>query len=149
MDTIHRNTNWPDVEKFVPMHSETYPFISPSGADLCGRSVCIFGASRGIGRTTAIRFAVAGASMIAIAARSPLEEVENAIHAAASAAGRPRPRVLCPPGTDIVIDASVEAAAKAYVQRESDHKLCHFQRLPRRYQVLVSQDHILSHETSI
>lgn len=113
MDSINRETNWPEVERFVPTHSDTYPFISLSDTYLTGRSVCIFGASRGIGRSTAIRFAVAGASTIIIAARSSLDEVEKAIYAAASNIRAERPRVLCLPGTDISDEASVGAAAKA------------------------------------
>ena len=54
------------------IHNDTYPFIDPANKDLSGRSVLITGASKGIGRSTALSFARAGASNIAIAARSSL-----------------------------------------------------------------------------
>lgn len=54
----------------------------------------ISGASKGIGRATAIAFAQAGASAIAIAARSALDAIEVAILDAARTAGHPAPKVL-------------------------------------------------------
>ena len=68
------------------MHHETYHTIDASQWNLKGKVVFITGASRGIGRSTAIPFARAGVSGIAIGARSTeaLEEVENAVIRAAS-----------------------------------------------------------------
>src|SRR3569833_1178667 len=82
-------TNWPQVAKFVNTHNDTYPSISPEKANLSGKSVLITGASKGIGKATACRFAAAGCSRIAIAARSSLSEVEEAIQ---SAAGEQKPQ---------------------------------------------------------
>jgi len=90
-----RITNWLAVAGFVPTsHPEPYSFISPSNADLTGKSVFISGASRGIGRATAISFSRAGASRIAIAARTDLQTLEAELYAAAREAGRSKPQVL-------------------------------------------------------
>ncbi|GJE95872.1 SDR family oxidoreductase [Phanerochaete sordida] len=72
----------------VEARHDIYPTIDPSAAfsskALKGKSVFITGASRGIGRTTAVVFAKAGAN-VAIAARSgsKLDETKAAILAAA------------------------------------------------------------------
>lgn len=52
------------------------------------------GASKGIGRETAISFARAGATQIAILARSDLQDVEKTVKAMAKEAGREEPKVL-------------------------------------------------------
>jgi NAD(P)-dependent dehydrogenase (short-subunit alcohol dehydrogenase family) len=104
-----------DVINFVTTHNDTYPAISPSNANLSGRSVFITGASKGVGKTTAIRYAMAGCSKIAIAARSPLAEVEKEVKAAAAAAGRPEPQVLAL-HVDITSDESVKTAADKVAQ---------------------------------
>lgn len=93
-------------------HHDTYPLISPANADLSGKSVLITGASKGVGRATAIRFAMAGCSKIALAARSPLSEVEKEAKAAAAAAGWPEPQMLAL-DMDVTLEESVmEAAAR-------------------------------------
>ena len=74
--------------------NDTYPFISPSKADLSGRHVLITGGSKGIGRAIAISFAQAGASAIALLARSPLDETVKFVRKAASDVGRPEPKIL-------------------------------------------------------
>jgi len=56
--------------------------------------VLITGASKGIGRATAIAFAQAGASAIIIAARSSLNDVKVSILDAAKTAGHPAPQIL-------------------------------------------------------
>jgi FlaA1/EpsC-like NDP-sugar epimerase len=61
---------WLQVRDFVTNHHDTYPFIDPTKANLSGKSVLITGASKGIGKATAISFAKAGCPKIAIAARS-------------------------------------------------------------------------------
>lgn len=94
------------------VHSDTYAAISPSTANLTGKTVFISGASKGIGRSIAISYAQAGASNIVIGARSSLSSVEDAIKAAATEAKRPAPKVLCL-NLDVTSVESVSAAAKA------------------------------------
>ncbi|OCL06762.1 oxidoreductase-like protein [Glonium stellatum] len=80
---------------FTPnTHSDTYPFIDPTKHNLSGKSALVTGASKGIGRSTALSFARAGASNIAIAARSSLSVVAEEIRKAAKAANRHIPNVL-------------------------------------------------------
>lgn len=94
------------------VHNDTYPAIDPTtlNPSLEGRAVFISGASRGIGYSIAISYARAGASYIAIGARSDLTALVSEIAAAAQAAGRPEPKVL-PLKLDATERASVEAAA--------------------------------------
>jgi NAD(P)-dependent dehydrogenase (short-subunit alcohol dehydrogenase family) len=78
-----------------PVHHDTYAEIDPATkSNLKGKSVFISGASKGVGRATALSYAKAGASQIAIAARSPLSSLESEIANAAKAAGKPAPQVL-------------------------------------------------------
>lgn len=98
------------------VHSDTYPAIDPIKADLSGKAVFISGASRGLGKATAISFARAGASFIAISARSDLCAVEAELKAAAAGCGRKEPQTLrlrC----DVADADSVEDAA-ARIERE-------------------------------
>lgn len=67
------------------------------------------GASRGIGRATAISFARAGASAIAIGSRSSQDETEQAILEAASQSGHPTPQIL-QIHLDVADEESVAAA---------------------------------------
>ena len=76
------------------MHNDTYPAIDSSKADLHGKSVFISGASKGIGRSTALSFAKAGASVIAIGARSDMTALEKDIKEAATSVGKDAPMVL-------------------------------------------------------
>ncbi|KAK4542411.1 hypothetical protein LTR36_006868 [Oleoguttula mirabilis] len=97
---------------FTPtIHSDTYDYINPEQFDLTGRAVLITGASKGIGRDTAISFAKAGASFIAIGARSSLDTLKGEIEAAAQRAGKQAPRVLALQ-LDVSDNANVEQAAK-------------------------------------
>jgi NAD(P)-dependent dehydrogenase (short-subunit alcohol dehydrogenase family) len=52
----------------ITLHHDTYPFIAASkfAGILIGKVVLITGASRGIGRDTALAFAAAGASVAAL-----------------------------------------------------------------------------------
>ena len=102
---------------FTPtVHKDTYSAIAPSQWDLSGKVVFITGASRGIGRNTAISFARAGASGIIIGARSTgaLEDAEKAVlNAAKQARGQAKiPKVLRLK-LDMTDETSVHAAAKA------------------------------------
>lgn len=101
------------------VHSDTYPAIDPTAhpkEKLAGRAVFVSGASRGIGKAIAVSFARAGASKIAITGRGDLSAVADEVKAAARAAGRGEPAVLCVE-LEVSSQASVEAAA-ALVGRE-------------------------------
>lgn len=76
------------------VHSETYPAIDPTKTCFSGKAIYVSGASRGIGREIALSFAKAGASFIAVSARSSLAEVEKDIKQAAVKAGRKEPQTL-------------------------------------------------------
>lgn len=76
------------------VHNDTYPAISPLNFDLTSRAVFITGATRGLGQAMAVSFARAGASKIAIAARSDASETVEAVKAAAKEAGKPEPQIL-------------------------------------------------------
>lgn len=110
-DLSLRETNWLAVASYVSAHKDTYPFIDPAKADLTGKSVLITGASRGIGKATAISFAIAGCSKILLAARSDLADVETAVKDAARKANRPQPLVHSLK-VDVTSEDSVREAAE-------------------------------------
>ena len=93
------------------VHNDTYPGIDPTKADLSGKAVFVSGASRGVGRAIALSFAKAGASYIAIGARSALAQVEQDIKKAAVDARRKEPTVLCLK-LEVMEAGSVDDAAK-------------------------------------
>ncbi|KAK5127773.1 hypothetical protein LTR85_004889 [Meristemomyces frigidus] len=97
------------------IHNDTYAAIDPEKADHTGHAVFISGASKGIGRAMAVSFAKAGASYIAIGARSGLSDVSEAIRKAAKDSGRPEPKVLALK-LDVSDRKSVEDAAKEIEQ---------------------------------
>ncbi|CEJ92948.1 hypothetical protein VHEMI08575 [[Torrubiella] hemipterigena] len=66
-----------DVAFTTTIHHDTYPAIAK--ASHAGHTVFISGASKGIGRATALSFAKAGVKNLVIAARSNLDEVERDI----------------------------------------------------------------------
>lgn len=99
---------------FTPTtHHDTYAYIAPESTphDLSNRAVFISGASKGIGRSTALSFARAGCTYIALGARSPLSSLADELVAAAKSANHPAPKIL-----SIVLDvtspSSVAAAAE-------------------------------------
>lgn len=97
---------------YVPtIHHDTYPGIDPTKLDLKGKHIFITGASKGVGKAAAISFAKAGATAIALGARSPLSAVVEATKLAALQAGHQEPRILSL-HLDVTDRASVEAAAK-------------------------------------
>jgi NAD(P)-dependent dehydrogenase (short-subunit alcohol dehydrogenase family) len=97
---------------FTPtMHNDTYDYIRPEQFDMKNRAVFITGASRGIGKAAAISYAKAGASQIAIAARTDIEEVETEMIRAAKDFGKDAPQVLRIQ-LDITSDDDVQKAAK-------------------------------------
>ncbi|KAL9630786.1 MAG: hypothetical protein Q9164_006242 [Protoblastenia rupestris] len=98
---------------FTPTtHHDTYPAIEPSTkSDLTGRYIFVTGASKGIGRSTSLAYAKAGAAAIAIGARSALSSLEKEIQDAATRAGKALPKVLSIK-LDVEDRASIENAAK-------------------------------------
>ncbi|KAL4799160.1 hypothetical protein BDV19DRAFT_376383 [Aspergillus venezuelensis] len=104
------------VRNFITtQHNDTYPAIQRS----ChrGHVVAITGASSGIGKATALSFARAGVSVLALIARRSLDEVESTIAMAAVAAGHQAPKVL-KLVADVTDESSINAAAE-------ETKRCH------------------------
>ncbi|KAI8630486.1 NAD(P)-binding protein [Xylariaceae sp. FL1651] len=99
-----------DYDTTSVVHNDTYPAIDPAKADLTGKAVFISGATRGLGKEISVSFAKAGASMIAIGARSDLSETAKAIRAAAASVGKPEPKIL-ELKLDVASRESVDAAA--------------------------------------
>ncbi|KAI4288646.1 MAG: hypothetical protein L6R35_002099, partial [Caloplaca aegaea] len=99
-------------QTFTPtIHHDTYPTIDPERCSFEGQHVFITGASKGIGRATAIAYAKAGAAAISLGARSDLADVEQEVLRAAAAAGKSPPRIL-KLHLDVQSRLSVEAAAQ-------------------------------------
>lgn len=94
------------------IHHDTYPEINPlTSSDCSGKAVLITGASKGLGRAIAIGYAEAGASHIAVAARSDVSSTVTAVREAAKNAGRDEPTVFALE-MDVSDMASVRAAAE-------------------------------------
>ncbi|KAI9702237.1 MAG: hypothetical protein M1820_006169 [Bogoriella megaspora] len=102
------------INYISPLHHDTYPYIDPTQYDLTGKSVLVTGASKGVGRAIAAGFAKAGASRIALAARSFISTTE--VLEAADLAGRPEPQLLLL-NIDITDRKSTEDAAKRFEQK--------------------------------
>jgi len=113
LPTIHDlSPDKPLVLHFTPtVHNKPYDYINPSKKDLSGRSVFITGASKGIGRATAIAFAAAGCSQIALGARTKLTSLIPDLEAAAKSNKHPHPQVLTLE-LDVTSPSSVSAAAE-------------------------------------
>ncbi|TFY61774.1 hypothetical protein EVJ58_g4301 [Rhodofomes roseus] len=93
------------------LHHDVYPAIDPRGAlkDSCqGKSVLVTGAGRGIGKATAIAFALAGASNIVLTARSQseLESARNDILSESQLGSKPNILIQV---TDVTSEESVKA----------------------------------------
>ncbi|KAH0337053.1 NAD-P-binding protein, partial [Aureobasidium melanogenum] len=98
--------------KFTPtIHNDTYDFISTKSQNLKGKRVFLTGASKGIGKETALSFARAGASSIALGARSSLSDLATEVEKAAKDAGHPAPKVVSIK-LDVTDRSSTEQAAK-------------------------------------
>lgn len=101
-----------DFQSFIqPTHHDTYPYIAR--ADHRGRTVFITGASKGIGKTTALAFARAGAETLILAARSSLDDLTTEI-----AALDPAPKVVSLV-LDVTSQDSVDAALATVTQHVS------------------------------
>lgn len=97
---------------FTPtIHHDTYDYINPEQFDLNGRTVFVTGASKGIGRDTCIGYARAGASNIALGARSDMSGLVNDMKEAAKKAGKKEPNILSIK-LDVSDQKSVDDAAK-------------------------------------
>nr|XP_036581491.1 short chain dehydrogenase reductase [Colletotrichum truncatum]KAF6789842.1 short chain dehydrogenase reductase [Colletotrichum truncatum] len=95
------------------IHHDTYPGIDPvTASDCTGKAVLITGASKGLGRAIAIGYAEAGASQIAVAARSDVSSTVCAVRDAAKKAGRKEPAVFA-----LEIDVSDTASVKTAAQK--------------------------------
>jgi NAD(P)-dependent dehydrogenase (short-subunit alcohol dehydrogenase family) len=103
--------------KFTPtIHNDTYDFISTKHQNLKGKRVFLTGASKGIGKETALSLARAGASSIGLGARSSLSELATEVEKAAKDAGHGVPKIISIE-LDVTNVSSTEAAAKT-VKRE-------------------------------
>ena len=76
------------------LRHDTYGEVSPLKIDLKGKHVLITGASKGVGRATALSYAAAGASGIVIAARSDLSSMAKELQIAAAQADRSPPKIV-------------------------------------------------------
>ena len=85
------------------LHNDTYDFVAKS--DHKAQTVFISGASKGIGRETALSFARAGAATIIIAARSSLDSLESEIQSISPSAKVVKLKV------DVSSQEDVDAAA--------------------------------------
>jgi NADP-dependent 3-hydroxy acid dehydrogenase YdfG len=105
------------VRGFTPtIHTDTYPHIASSGTELAGRSVFTSGASKGIGRATALSYARAGCQRIAVGARSDISSLVAELLAVIAATpsqpdtANPEPPVVVGVQLDVTSEASVAAA---------------------------------------
>ncbi|KAE8142613.1 hypothetical protein BDV38DRAFT_278134 [Aspergillus pseudotamarii] len=95
---------------FTPTrHTDTYPAIDPRKCDLSGKYIFITGASKGIGRATALSYAKAGCAGIGVGARTDLSSLVPLLTQAAEEAGKPAPQVV--PVTLDVTDAESASSA--------------------------------------
>lgn len=100
---------------FAKRHRDTYPEIDPVLHSNCsGKAVLVTGASRGIGLATALSYAAAGVSQLALAARSEsdLAKAQAEVVPHCQKLGRPPPAEIITIPLDVTDEASVNAAAQ-------------------------------------
>ncbi|KAF6221774.1 hypothetical protein HO133_001742 [Letharia lupina] len=107
---VHNPLAGPGDDYTKTLHSDTYEAIDSSKANLHGKNVFICGASKGIGRSITLSFAKAGASCIAIGARSEQALLEKEIKDAAAGAKKSPPKLL-QIKLDVTDQKSIERAA--------------------------------------
>ncbi|TGO39597.1 hypothetical protein BHYA_0051g00380 [Botrytis hyacinthi] len=93
-------------------YNDTYAAISPKASSHSGKVVFINGASKGIGRATALSYAKSGVSGLIISGRASLASVEREIEEVCKSANTPVPKILALK-LDVLDFASVEDAAKS------------------------------------
>ena len=76
-----------------PKHTDTYPYIDSTKADMSGKTVLVTGASKGVGKAIALSYAKAGVSNIAILARTDLTLIVKEVEEAAKQVNRPQPKI--------------------------------------------------------
>ena len=99
-----------DYDFTSTIHNDSYPEIDPAKANFSGKAVFITGGSKGLGRSMALSFAKAGASYIAVGARSDMSQLTKDIEEAAVSAHREAPKFL-PIKLDVANEQSVQNAA--------------------------------------
>ena len=95
----------------IKEHHDTYEAIKPAHLMPKSTVALITGASKGIGRSTALAFAQAGVAGLCLAARSDLSALESAIKKSADSVGKQCPKVLCIT-MDVQDRAGIEDAAE-------------------------------------
>lgn len=129
--------NYVRISQFTQSHTDTYPYISPEKADLSGKSVFIAGASKGIGRETALSYAKAGCTKIAIGARSDLTSLSEEIKTISNGTAHVVSLKL-----DVASQESVKAAADIIVKEFGgalDILICNAACLERRNPLTESE----------
>lgn len=97
---------------FAKRRHDTYPEIDPlTRSDCSGKAVLITGASRGIGFATALAYASAGVSQLALGARSDLPQTKAQIESHCNRVGKAAPNILTL-SLDVQDQKSVYAAAE-------------------------------------
>jgi NAD(P)-dependent dehydrogenase (short-subunit alcohol dehydrogenase family) len=80
---------------FRTSHTDNYPAVDrATKSNHRGHYVLITGASKGVGRATALSFAKAGAAGIALAVRSSFGTLSSGLLSAAESANKPAPKIL-------------------------------------------------------
>lgn len=94
------------------VHNDTYPAIDPTRQNLQGKAVFVAGATRGLGRAMSISFAKAGASFIAVGARSDLTATIEEMETSVASLGLPKPKIL-----SLKIDISDQVSVETAIAR--------------------------------